>query len=78
MVHQQLFRATNEHESVSDKIDIKVEKVQGVKECADKPFFARCDLIVRANFCNKNPYYADFCCLSCSNAGQLTTAAPPP
>jgi hypothetical protein len=30
-----------------------VEKVQTAKECADKPFFAKCDLIVRANFCNK-------------------------
>ena len=65
-------RATNEHESVSDKIDIKVEKVQTAKECTDKPYFAKCDLIVKANFCNKNPYYAEFCCQSCTSAGQLT------
>ena len=66
------FRATNEHESVSDKIEIKVEKVQAIKECTDRPNFAKCDLIVRAKFCNKNPYYAEFCCQSCTNAGQLT------
>ena len=65
------FRATNEHESVNDRIDIKVEKGEVVKRCEDKPEFARCDLIVKAKMCNKNPYYQEFCCKSCSDAGLL-------
>ena len=64
-------RATNEHESVSDRVDLKVEKAEEVKQCIDNPDFARCDLIVRANYCNKNAYYAEFCCASCVQAGQL-------
>ena len=65
------FRATNEHESVSDRVDLKVEKAEEVEQCIDKPDFAKCDLVVRANYCNKNAYYAEFCCASCVQAGQL-------
>ena len=65
------FRATNEHESVSDRVDLKVEKAEEVEQCIDKPSFARCDLIVKAKYCNKNAYYAEFCCASCVQDGQL-------
>jgi len=64
-------RATNEHESVSDRVDLKVEKAEEVKQCTDNPNFARCDLIVKAKYCNKNAYYAEFCCASCVQDGQL-------
>jgi len=64
-------RATNEHESVSDRVDLKVEKAEEVEQCIDKPSFARCDLIVKAKYCNKNAYYAEFCCASCVQDGQL-------
>lgn len=39
-------------------------------ECNDSPYFANCDLIVNAKYCN-NPHYAKFCCRSCLLAGQL-------
>lgn len=40
-------------------------------ECDDNPMFARCDLIVRAKMCSRNVYYGEFCCKSCTEAGQL-------
>ena len=54
MFFSSFFRATNEHESVSDRVDLKVEKAEEVEQCIDKPSFARCDLIVKAKYCNKN------------------------
>ncbi|KAK4885313.1 hypothetical protein RN001_001584 [Aquatica leii] len=48
-------------------------KVQGSKiqaGCTDNPFFANCQLIVRAHYCI-HKYYARFCCKSCTEAGQL-------
>ena len=71
MFFSSFFRATNEHESVSDRVDLKVEKAEEVEQCIDKPSFARCDLIVKAKYCNKNAYYAEFCCASCVQDGQL-------
>ena len=70
-IFSSFFRATNEHESVSDRVDLKVEKAEEVKQCTDNPNFARCDLIVKAKYCNKNAYYAEFCCASCVQDGQL-------
>ena len=48
-----------------------MEKAEEVKQCTDNPNFARCDLIVKAKYCNKNAYYAEFCCASCVQDGQL-------
>ena len=42
-----------------------------VKQCTDNTNFARCDLIVNAKYCNKNAFYAKFCCASCVQDGQL-------
>ena len=81
------FRATNEHETKTDEVEITVEKAEEVKQCIDNPNFANCHIIVRAKYCTRNAYYADFCCASCTEAGQLgpegyvpppTTTTPPP
>lgn len=37
--------------------------------CEDNEFFANCNLIVRGKYCAA-PYYAKFCCRSCTLAGQ--------
>jgi len=42
-----------------------------VKVCVDKPEYANCQLVVRAQLCTKVPQYAEFCCKSCTDAGQL-------
>ncbi|XP_077283404.1 modular serine protease-like [Arctopsyche grandis] len=39
--------------------------------CEDDPFFANCQLIVRAKYCS-HKYYARFCCDSCTAAGQIS------
>lgn len=39
-------------------------------DCQDNSFFAKCDLIVQAKYC-EHKYYAKFCCRSCTEAGQL-------
>ena len=54
-------------------MDITVEDPEGepVKICEDNPDFANCELIVRANYCAKVPFYAENCCKSCTEAGQL-------
>ena len=38
--------------------------------CVDKPFYADCQLIVRAALCS-HPYYSDYCCATCARAGLL-------
>jgi len=63
-------RATNEHEVVSDEIEIFVKKPEQDEQCIDNPMFANCQLIVKAGFCGKNPYYSKFCCASCTEAGE--------
>ena len=64
-------RATNRFQSVSESIKVTVkEGVTPPPDCEDDPNFARCDLIVRANYC-KNPYYGKFCCKTCTEGGQL-------
>ena len=49
---------------------VKVEEGEVPEQCEDKPQFANCALIVRGRFCS-NVYYADFCCKSCTLAGQI-------
>ena len=44
------------------------------EECQDNPHFANCALIVRAKYCD-NAYYMEYCCKSCSDAGQLVRGA---
>ncbi|XP_065214045.1 papilin isoform X2 [Planococcus citri] len=38
--------------------------------CTDNPFFANCELIVKANYCN-HKYYGKFCCRSCTLGLQI-------
>eukprot|EP00094_Tigriopus_californicus_P009415 TCALIF_09078-PA protein Name:"Similar to Ppn Papilin (Drosophila melanogaster)" AED:0.22 eAED:0.22 QI:0/0/0/0.5/1/0.75/4/0/1231 len=65
-------RATNKFETVKQDLEIKVEKGDVPKQCVDKPQFANCELIVKGEFCAKSKYYADFCCKSCTMAGQIS------
>ncbi|XP_070137591.1 papilin isoform X5 [Drosophila bipectinata] len=44
-------------------------------ECIDNPYFANCRLIVQGRYCF-NPYYAKFCCRSCTLAGQIVGQHP--
>ena len=64
-------RATNVHQSVSESIKVTVkEGEEPPPECEDSPYFARCDLIVRANYC-MSIHYGKFCCKTCTEAGLL-------
>ena len=64
-------RATNVHQSVSESIKVAVKKgEEPPPECEDNPYFARCDLIVRANYC-MSLHYGKFCCKTCTEAGLL-------
>ena len=64
-------RATNVHQSVSESIKVTVKKgEEPPPECEDNPYFARCDLIVRANYC-MSLHYGKFCCKTCTEAGLL-------
>ena len=69
------FRASNEHESVSEEIIVTIEEPQGenVQICEDNPSLANCDMIVRANMCFVGEFI-EICCKSCTEAG----AKPPP
>merc|ERR1712109_427638 len=58
------------HEVASDDIEIFVKKPEEDNQCVDNPMFANCQLIVKAGFCGKNPYYSKFCCASCTEAGE--------
>jgi len=40
------------------------------EDCIDKPWYANCELIIEANMC-RHPYFSDFCCRSCHQAGRL-------
>ncbi|XP_068155724.1 papilin isoform X2 [Drosophila tropicalis] len=44
-------------------------------ECIDNPYFANCKLIVAGQYC-VNKYYAQFCCRSCTLAGQIAQPHP--
>ncbi|KAK4313128.1 hypothetical protein Pmani_015500 [Petrolisthes manimaculis] len=56
-------------------ITITVRGVYVHPLCTDNPFFAKCSLIVQAQYCT-NRYYARFCCRSCTLAGQLPSIGP--
>merc|ERR1711974_381887 len=70
------FRARNMHETVSDKIDLVIERPRPVQGCIDMPQFADCSLIIQTphfnpdSYCNDNYYYSKFCCKSCTEAGR--------
>ncbi|XP_023166310.2 papilin isoform X6 [Drosophila hydei] len=44
-------------------------------ECIDNPYFANCKLIIQGHYC-VNKYYAQFCCRSCTLAGQIPQPHP--
>ncbi|XP_030369297.1 papilin isoform X5 [Scaptodrosophila lebanonensis] len=68
--------ARNSYSYSTSEDNIRIESVIPVSpECIDNPYFANCNLIVRARHC-QNHYYAKFCCRSCTLAGQI--AAPHP
>ncbi|XP_034936854.1 papilin isoform X2 [Chelonus insularis] len=62
--------AYNAYSSSSDYLKISVQGSYISADCIDTKFFARCDLIVMGKYC-QHPYYAKFCCRSCTEAGQL-------
>ncbi|KAK5647606.1 hypothetical protein RI129_002498 [Pyrocoelia pectoralis] len=62
--------AANDFSRSYGAMTITVQESQIEANCTDNPFFANCQLIVRANYCI-HKYYARFCCKSCTEAGQL-------
>ncbi|XP_075221688.1 proteoglycan-like sulfated glycoprotein papilin isoform X2 [Lycorma delicatula] len=62
--------ASNAYSSADSSVSISVEGVYVHPNCTDNPFFANCNLIVKAQYCT-HIYYARFCCKSCTQAGQL-------
>ena len=40
------------------------------ERCVDKPAYHHCEQVVKHRFCG-DPYYGQFCCRSCTNAGFL-------
>ncbi|XP_068234682.1 papilin isoform X9 [Palaemon carinicauda] len=60
----------NEFGIADSTTSITVKGVYVHPACTDNPYFANCELIVRALYCT-NKYYARFCCRSCTLAGQL-------
>ncbi|XP_055695924.1 papilin isoform X3 [Lutzomyia longipalpis] len=67
--------AWNGHSKSFQEEEIMVEGVFIPPECTDSQQFADCSKIVRGSYCN-NPYYAKFCCRSCTLAGQLSHDRP--
>ncbi|KAG8234022.1 hypothetical protein J437_LFUL014662 [Ladona fulva] len=67
--------ARNPYGISSSSIAILVEGMYVHPNCTDNPFFANCDLIVRAHYCT-HKYYARFCCRSCTLDGQLPSHGP--
>jgi len=62
--------ASNGYNEAVDSVTISVEDLKVKDDCKDNPYFANCQLIVKARYC-ANKYYARFCCRSCTIAGQL-------
>jgi len=58
--------------SASKSTPVSVQYGPG-ERCVDKPSFRQCKLVVRNKFC-ANKYYGQFCCRSCTEAGQLPGA----
>ena len=65
-----ICEASNGYRTQSASASITVENISVSAECTDYPYFANCKLIVKAEYCT-NKYYAKFCCMSCTLAGQL-------
>ncbi|KAH8295400.1 hypothetical protein KR018_010895, partial [Drosophila ironensis] len=57
------------------KAFIRAAAIPVSPECIDNPYFANCQLIVKGRYCY-NPYYAKFCCRSCTLAGQIVGQHP--
>ncbi|XP_024082550.1 papilin isoform X1 [Cimex lectularius] len=60
----------NRHSSAQSSVAIEIESAIPAN-CTDSPYFANCELIVGANYCN-HEYYAKFCCKSCTEAGKFS------
>ncbi|XP_034239314.1 papilin isoform X2 [Thrips palmi] len=67
--------AANQYASHWSEVVITVTGAYIHPNCTDNPFFANCQLIVRAQYCTHR-YYARFCCRSCTEAGQLPSHGP--
>ncbi|XP_015589222.1 papilin isoform X3 [Cephus cinctus] len=67
--------ASNEYTSDSGNVDIRVAGIFIHPNCQDNFFFANCKLIVEARYC-QHKYYAQFCCRSCTEDGQLPVRGP--
>ncbi|XP_048510814.1 papilin isoform X3 [Athalia rosae] len=67
--------ATTQDQTASGSVNITVEGIYIHPNCQDNLFLARCDLIVKAKYC-QHTYYAKFCCRSCTEAGQLPARGP--
>ncbi|XP_046586723.1 papilin isoform X2 [Neodiprion lecontei] len=67
--------AANQYSSDSDSVDIVVSGIYIHPTCQDNLFLANCGLIVKGKFCH-HPWYARFCCRSCTEAGQLPPRGP--
>ncbi|XP_022240200.1 papilin-like [Limulus polyphemus] len=61
--------AANYQTEAMASVILKVEESLTSPECTDSPFFANCDIIVKVRYCS-NRYYGQFCCRSCTLAGQ--------
>ncbi|XP_059058317.1 papilin-like [Achroia grisella] len=62
--------ASNPYSNDYSTVRILVREIYVSTTCKDNPFFANCRLIVRSKFC-VHRYYSQFCCKSCTEAGQL-------
>lgn len=67
--------AANQYASHWSEVAITVTGAYIHPNCTDNPFFANCQLIVRAQYCTHR-YYARFCCRACTQAGQLPSEGP--
>jgi len=66
------LRATNEHETSEESVEISVEEAGELPSaCVDTPELANCELVVRGQFCSVNEWYPKICCQSCTLAGQI-------
>ena len=53
------------------------EESGDVKDCIDVPG-NNCPLMVKIKYCTKYPEFAEICCKSCTESGQLDGYVPPP
>ncbi|KAI5748262.1 hypothetical protein M8J77_023592 [Diaphorina citri] len=67
--------ASNSYTSDENAVTIRVEGIFIHPSCRDLPLFANCKLIVEGRYCQHH-YYSQFCCESCTRAGQLPSYGP--